>query len=660
MADAEKDDYEVVDLPPEAPKPPPKPAAPLKPGQYRLPSGEVTYRSTEPLGVTGAAEDWWNRQSQYGLEGLAGARRGLKNLGNIPEYARTHDPLHTAHRAAEDLTKTVMGGLEIPTAPVSAALDTLFGRNIDVQTGGRVPTRVGGAIAGIATPAAEFAASRLAKMPSTLKAGTSAVEAAEAAKAAEGAAPSGVHVPLPKTPHVAPIRPSGGSPASPSPTLSASAEAKPSQAERKVARVLYEKIADDNMTVDQFLAEAEKHPDRPTFIAGGPNIRGSAGALYRVPGKHQSIVLNAADTYKEAIRPKIISHVGEALGGKGDFLATQEAMLEARRVEAGRQMAEIENFPVTLNSDSLHALQSPLVKPAIKAAIVRNQSSLDPAVRMAGQELERLIEGDASLPASVRVRDVQDISFALNSAAEEAYKAGRGSDGKVLKDLARALRENASDPAQGGHVKYGEFLARYGDASDELDALELGKGALKKSEINTPEHIAAELKRLGPNAQENYKKGLAEAIFYEINEAPQENPTLALKRLNTPSMREKIKIAFGDERSVDAFYTEITKRMMERESLNSLGGSVTTPSSEAIKSLTAAGRKGEYEKRIQKLSDVLKKPVETAGAHALNLLAERDAEILGDPEAAELLARALVDPNEMARLLRNPRLRPRR
>ena len=323
-------------------------------------------------------------------------------------------------------------------------------------------------------------------------------------------------------------------------------------------------------------------------------------------------------------------------------------------------MAQVENLPVSLNPDTLHALQSPLVKPAIKAAIVRNQSSLDPAVRMAGQGLEQLIEGDASLPASVRVRDVQDISFALNSAADEAYKAGRGSDGKVLKDLARALRENASDPAKGGHVKYGEFLTRYGDASDELDALELGRGAIKKSETNTAEHIEKELSQMAPEARDYYKKGLAEAIFYEVDHAPEENPTAALKKLNTPAMRRKIKIAFGDEASVNDFYTEIAKRMMERETLNSLGGSVTTPSSEAIKSLTAAGRKGEYEKRIQKLSDVLKKPVETAGAHALNLMAERDAEILGDPEAAELLARALVDPKEMERLLRNPRLRPRR
>ena len=139
---------------------------------------------------------------------------------------------------------------------------------------------------------------------------------------------------MPKTPHVASIRPSGGSPASLGPTLSASAEAKPSQAERKVARVLFEKIQDDNMTVDQFLAEAEKHPDRPTFIAGGPNIRGSAGALYRVPGKHQAVIRTAAERYKAELRPKIEAHISEALGGTGDYLAKQDAMLQARRLEA--------------------------------------------------------------------------------------------------------------------------------------------------------------------------------------------------------------------------------------------------------------------------------------------------------------------------------------
>lgn len=477
---------------------------------------------------------------------------------------------------------------------------------------------------------------------------------------AEGSASSGVHVPMPKTPHVAPIGQSREIVPYVGPVLSASAEAKPSNAQRKVARFLYENIADDHMTVDQFLAEAEKHPDRPTFIAGGPNIRGSAGALYRVPGKHQSVIRTAAERYKGELRPKIESHIGEALGGTGDYLKTQDAMLEARRLEAGQQMAQVENLPVILNSNSLHALQSPLNKPAIKAAIARNQSSLDPAVRMAGQGLEQLIEGDASLPASVRVRDVQDISHALNSAADQANNDGRNADGKVLKDLARALRVNASDPAQGGHVKYGEFLTTYGDASDELDALKLGRGAIKKSETNTAEDIEKELSKMAPEARDYYKKGLAEAIFYEVDHAPEENPTAALKRLNTPAMRRKIKIAFGDEASVNDFYTEIAKRMMEREALNSLGGSVTTPSSEAIKSLTAAGRKGEYEKRIKTTTDLLKKPLETVGAHVVNRMAERDAEILGDPEAAELLARALADPNEMARLLRNPRLKPRR
>jgi len=85
MAEAEKDDYEVVDLPSEASTPPKKPVAPLKPGQYRLPSGEATYRSADPLGVSGAAQDFMARQGQYGREGVSGAQAGLRNLGNIPE-----------------------------------------------------------------------------------------------------------------------------------------------------------------------------------------------------------------------------------------------------------------------------------------------------------------------------------------------------------------------------------------------------------------------------------------------------------------------------------------------------------------------------------------------------------------------------------------------
>ena len=129
-------------------------AAPPPPNSRRLPSGEYQRKGFgDP--VTGTVDDFLHRQSQYGREAGTDIARAVKHVSDLPAYAKTHDPLRTANRAAEDVAQVGQGALSWLGAVPSAAFDSTFGVTGDQLTGGKVPTRVGGTIASLLTPLGE-------------------------------------------------------------------------------------------------------------------------------------------------------------------------------------------------------------------------------------------------------------------------------------------------------------------------------------------------------------------------------------------------------------------------------------------------------------------------------------------------------------------------
>jgi hypothetical protein len=122
---------------------------------YRLPSGEVTYRDTNSVPFTGMAQDYAHRVPEYFHEGHQQWDQGVDQIRH-PQSV--FDPSMGTVNAG-------MGALGEALSPVSAAFDTTMGRAIDSATHGRIPTRMGGTMASIATPiGAESAIAGLSKL----------------------------------------------------------------------------------------------------------------------------------------------------------------------------------------------------------------------------------------------------------------------------------------------------------------------------------------------------------------------------------------------------------------------------------------------------------------------------------------------------------------
>jgi predicted metal-binding transcription factor (methanogenesis marker protein 9) len=444
---------------------------------------------------------------------------------------------------------------------------------------------------------------------------------------------------------------------------------KASDAERKVARYLFETLKRDQMTPEEFLASVDKHSDRPVFMSGGDNMRGSAIAITEEPGPGRTTMSKARDAYEHALYDKIKNHIADNLGGKGDFLKAVDALDEARRRNASAAMRPIENLPVTLTPDTVAAMRSKFVRPHLEEAadLTFHNPQSTPEEKQSAQALLAILNGEDAGAVQISVRHLQDVSRDIRKAGDAAFGGANPNYnlGKLLSGIAEHMRENATNPALGGHVEYGNFLRQYGNDMANIDAVDLGKNALRGIQENTSAHIERELeklKRQSPDVYEHYKKGLAEAVVESVEKA--ENPAVAMKKLRTPETRNKIMIALGnDGAALNEFYEGVDRFVKERATLNGMRGDFLTSAKQSAKAnMSSRNKAREYQELVGNVGS-LGSPGKIAGAGIdmiTNLLAKRDSEILADEEANALMAQALSDPKVARRLLTDPRLKPRR
>jgi hypothetical protein len=430
--------------------------------------------------------------------------------------------------------------------------------------------------------------------------------------------------------------------------------APPSLHEVKVGTVLHKAVQRAETTPEDVIKTLQQHPNRPAFHAIETTVP-YAKVVARTPGPGAGLVKSAVNAHRKFAYDQIKGDVGSALGGKADYLATLDKVLEARRQASDVVMKKISEHPVTLNANSVRALRSDFANPAIKRAAQRALADPDPDIAEAGAALNRLHDQllDAPHPIQIRVRDAQDISRALLDAADAAYKKGEGGDGRVLKSLGRTVRNNAADPDQGGLAEYGAWLKQYGHDSENKDALELGRSAIKPGMDNTAEAIQRELSGMASEtAKDHYRKGVGEGLIYTVRNSG--GVEAMRKLLKSEEFRDKVHIAFPDRKAYDAFMDAAEERVAEERRNNQvLHGSDTDPNLAARADLTEQGMSNK--ERADLALSMGKHPVSTLGGLALKKviesLPESEKNMLKHPETNRILGHALSDPKEMERLL---------
>jgi hypothetical protein len=202
-----------------------------------------------------------------------------------------------------------------------------------------------------------------------------------------------------------------------------------------------------------------------------------------------------------------------------DIIASQR---DVRRANA----SAIDTFggdEVPLGEDAILALRSDFVRPYIRAAATRAQGATDPVERAASARLSRIADTVLDDPAAARltVREAQDISKALNDAADSAFRAG-SPDGPVLANLARTVRQTARDNSEG----YRAWLRQYGEDSDLMEAATRGRNFVSVSQDPINVRGTESFVR-GANAAGDAEMAIQRAVSREAVEAAASNPRTA-------------------------------------------------------------------------------------------------------------------------------------
>lgn len=217
----------------------------------------------------------------------------------------------------------------------------------------------------------------------------------------------------------------------------------------------------------------------PTFIDALDD--GSIGRI-RALATRDTPARDQAVRFAESRRANLPSRASR-IAGEEISSDTRPAlqMIEEGKVTRRANADAINNFggdPVSVTDDVIQALRSDFVRPHIAAAARRAQGAVNPDERAAAARLNNLVETALDNPAGAQltVREAQDVSRALNEAADAAFRSG-SPDGPVLKDLARTVRGAAKDSSDG----YANWLRQYGEDSDLIEAATTGRNFVSVS-----------------------------------------------------------------------------------------------------------------------------------------------------------------------------------
>lgn len=426
-------------------------------------------------------------------------------------------------------------------------------------------------------------------------------------------------------------------------TTTASVKASPTQ--RKVAAVVEKRLGDDPLATARGM-------DRtiPAYMQGGDDqLADLAEIAAQSPGPARKRLLEARVDYAANAPKRTKADIGQALGGKGDYLDTLDAMIESRKATANRGMAQIEMQPVKLDENSVLALRSDLAKGAIRDRATNALASPDPAIRESGARLRRLADDLLDNPGdvSISLRDAQDISRALQQQAKSAYASGDGGRGEALATLGKAVRSNAADVQRGGVKGYAEWLKQYGDDVSNEEALQLGMDVFKKG--NTAAAIRKQLKDASPAEADMFRKGVGEAVLDQVR---QKGDVAALRQLlKNEENAERVSLAFPDDKAFADFMESAAKRVGEQDMNNRVfGGSPTYKRQVARAELEDEG--GDLADTFLDVVTLDAKSLSKKAAKAgLKSAPFRRPSIISDPQMNELLGKVLSDPDQLTELL---------
>lgn len=425
--------------------------------------------------------------------------------------------------------------------------------------------------------------------------------------------------------------------------------------ERRLSRTLGRVARESNApTADEFLARIPEG-GLPLDI-DAPLMEGVVRAAAQSPGPARQAIRETATARRAEAANRFRAGVEENLGGSGNYFATLDQSIQARRQAADQGIRAIEGQRFRLSDDAVQSLRSDLAQQEVRRIAQLSLGSPDPAVRENGAALNRLADTllDNPAAADLDLRSAQEMSRRLLTASDDAWRGGDGFRGQVLGDIGRAVRNNAAEAVPA----YRQWLRQYGDDSENIQALELGRRALQNLNDPRPDGTSAEVLRrqfgeLSDVGKDMFRKGIGEAL---VAQARATGDFQTMRRiLRSDEMADRINVAFPDEQAYTRFLNGIEAEvaMTNRDNMI-LGGSPTAFNQQAIRMM---GGTASEDVANRSLANTSLSGLAMEGARQIaRPIAQgfdRSRSVLQSPQSNEALGRALTDADYLRMLLQS-------
>jgi hypothetical protein len=429
--------------------------------------------------------------------------------------------------------------------------------------------------------------------------------------------------------------------------------------EQRVGNALRQTVTrDDRMNIDELVRQLEGlTPGGLPVDVLGPNMSGLADVLVQTPGSAQTRLTESLSARRRQAPNRIERLISEGVGGEGNYIATLNSLIATRREAANEVIERIGGQQYQPSENAISALRSDYARNALREQAALRANDPDPLVRAQAERMRPVLaalDSEVTPNFQIDVRTAQDVSRALLDAGSQAWTAGNGGVGGLLNRIGRSIRTDARETVP----EYGQWLSRYGDESDQIEALELGRQVLGNPNDPRADGLSAEALRIrydemSETAREMFKKGVAEALVART--AGSSGDVGAMRALaNTREFRDRIRIAWPSDEAFEGFMRgvegEVTTAARDNRMLY---GSQTSSRNAARQRFGAAddGTGGSGPSLGAWSAEGAVAEVGRQGLRAALNAFKRDRSLIYNPEANDLLGRALSDREILARLL---------
>lgn len=327
----------------------------------------------------------------------------------------------------------------------------------------------------------------------------------------------------------------------------------------KATKRIVQSLADDGLTPQKAVNRMARADTNLVSVAGDTTT-GLGRAVSARPGPGRNIINKALDRLQATRANRVVEAVNSALGGRDVPFNTRVSNMILSRASKAKKAYDT---AFARNFGKHHSMAFDDIARRVPASAVRDAQLIAKTEnRPFGEQLIASIDdmtGDVVFARQPSIREWHYIQRGLRSAADTAFRGGRGEVGTAYKRLHKELLRLMDE----ANPTYKMARNAYASESQLIEALQRGRDIIKPATLNNLDQFADDFASMSRPEREMVRTGLARAMEDLAFSTPSEAGDVVRKIFGTPQKRAAIRAVFDNASDFRKFEVRMGQLMRE-------------------------------------------------------------------------------------------------